>query len=164
MIFYDIFQFLMECHQFFLITKLMGKVETYPSTQTVLFSFISSFFCLLILAIRVVEFSNGALPQKFSKIRVLKVNYIYLLRKENYLKLKSWLNFNTDIIFWIEIHTINPLVYLYLIFEISSVTQFFFNFEIASLKNWKINLISKLIFAGYTGSKNQVRTRQKNRL
>ena len=54
-----------------------------------------------------------------------------------------------------------PPVYLHLIFEISSVTRFFFNFEISSLKNWKINLISKLIFAGYTGSKNQVRTRQK---
>ena len=54
-----------------------------------------------------------------------------------------------------------PPVYLHLIFEISSVTWFFFNFEISSLKNQKINLISKLIFAGYTGSKNQVRTRQK---
>ena len=41
---------LMECHQFFLITKFMGEVETYPSTQTVLFSFISSFFGLLIHA------------------------------------------------------------------------------------------------------------------
>ena len=39
--------------------------------------------------------------------------------------------------------------------------DFFFNFEISSLKIQKINLISKLIFAGYTGSKNQVRTRQK---
>ena len=54
-----------------------------------------------------------------------------------------------------------PPVYLHLIFEISSVTRFFFNFEISSLKNQKINLISKLIFAGYTGSKNQVRTRKK---
>ena len=54
-----------------------------------------------------------------------------------------------------------PPVYLHLIFEISSVTRFFSNFEISSLKNQKINLISKLIFAGYTGSKNQVRTRQK---
>ena len=54
-----------------------------------------------------------------------------------------------------------PPVYLHLIFEISSVTQFFFNFEISSLKNQKINLISKLISAGYTGSKNQVRTWQK---
>ena len=27
--------------------------------------------------------------------------------------------------------------------------------------NWKINLILKLIFAGYTGSKNQVRTRKR---
>ena len=54
-----------------------------------------------------------------------------------------------------------PPVYLHLIFEISSVTHFFFNLEISSLKNQKINLISKLIFAGYTGSKNQVRTRQK---
>ena len=52
-------------------------------------------------------------------------------------------------------------VYLHLIFEILSVTRFFFNFKILSLKNQKINLISKLIFAGYTGSKNQVRTRQK---
>ena len=51
-----------------------------------------------------------------------------------------------------------PPVYLHLIFEISSVTRFFFNFKISSLK---INLISKLIFAGYTGSKNQVRTRKK---
>ena len=49
-------------------------------------------------------------------------------------------------------------------FEISSVTQFFFNFAISSLKNRKINLISKLIFAGYTGSKNQVWTRQKIKL
>ena len=39
--------------------------------------------------------------------------------------------------------------------------DFFFNCKISSLKNKKINLISKLIFAGYTGSKNQVRTRQK---
>ena len=57
-----------------------------------------------------------------------------------------------------------PPVYLHLIFEISSVTQIFFNFEISSLKNQKINLISKLIFAGYTGSKNQVRTRKKIKL
>ena len=55
----------------------------------------------------------------------------------------------------------NPPVYLHLIFEIWSVTRFFFNFEISSLKNRKINLISKLIFAGYTGSKNQVRIQQK---
>ena len=34
-------------------------------------------------------------------------------------------------------------------------------FSISSLKNQKINLILKLIFAGYTGSKNQLRTRQK---
>ena len=54
-----------------------------------------------------------------------------------------------------------PTFYLHLIFEISSVTRFFFNFEKSSLKNQKINLISKLIFAGYTGSKNQVRTQQK---
>ena len=39
--------------------------------------------------------------------------------------------------------------YLHLIFEISSVTRFFSNFEISSLKNRKINLIWKLIFAGY---------------
>ena len=49
-----------------------------------------------------------------------------------------------------------PPVYLHLIFEISSVTRFFFNFKISSLKIKKINLISKSIFAGYTGSKNQV--------
>ena len=54
-----------------------------------------------------------------------------------------------------------PPVYLHLIFEISSVTRFFFNFKISRLKNQKINLISKLVFAGYRGSKNQVRTRQK---
>ena len=48
-----------------------------------------------------------------------------------------------------------------MIFEIPSVTRFFLNFEISSLKNQRINLISKLIFAGYNGSKNQVRTRQK---
>ena len=52
-------------------------------------------------------------------------------------------------------------VYLHLIFEISSVNRFFFNFEISSLKNQRINLISKLIFAGYTGNKNQVWTQQK---
>ena len=57
-----------------------------------------------------------------------------------------------------------PPVYLHLIFEISSVTRIFFNFEISSLKNWKINLILKLIFAGYTGSKNQVRTWKKNQV
>ena len=59
----------------------------------------------------------------------------------------------------ISIEEVYPPVYLHLIFKISSVTQFFFNFKISSLKNWKINLISKLIFAGYTGSKNQVRAR-----
>ena len=57
-----------------------------------------------------------------------------------------------------------PPVYLHSIFEISSVTWIFFNFKISSLKNWKINLISKLIFAGYTGSKNQVQTRKKIKL
>ena len=36
-------------------------------------------------------------PQKFSKIRVLKVNYFLLPRKKN-LKLKSWLNFNDIIV------------------------------------------------------------------
>ena len=55
----------------------------------------------------------------------------------------------------------SPPVYLHLIFEISSVTRFFFNFEISSLKSRKVNLISKLNFAGYTGSKNQVWTRKK---
>ena len=39
--------------------------------------------------------------------------------------------------------------------------DFFFNFEISGLKNKKINLILKLIFAGYTGSKNQVWTWKK---
>ena len=39
-----------------------------------------------------------------------------------------------------------PPVYLHLIFEISSVTRFFFNFKISSLRNQKINLITKLIF------------------
>ena len=57
-----------------------------------------------------------------------------------------------------------PPVYLHSIFEISSVTRIFFNFKISSLKNWKINLISKLIFAGYTGSRNQVQTRKKIKL
>ena len=59
---------------------------------------------------------------------------------------------------------IYPPVYLHSIFEISSVTRIFFNFKISSLKNWKINLISKLIFAGYTGSRNQVQTRKKIKL
>ena len=58
----------------------------------------------------------------------------------------------------------HPPVYLHSIFEISSVTRIFFNFKISSLKNWKINLISKLIFAGYTGSRNQVQTRKKIKL
>ena len=58
---------------------------------------------------------------------------------------------------WVDI----PPVYLHLIFEISSVTQFFFNFEISSLKNQKINLITKLIFVGYIGSKNKAQTRKK---
>ena len=57
-----------------------------------------------------------------------------------------------------------PPVYLHSIFEISSVTRIFYNFKISSLKNWKINLISKLIFAGYTGSRNQVQTRKKIKL
>ena len=57
-----------------------------------------------------------------------------------------------------------PPVYLHSIFEILSVTRIFFNFKISSLKNWKINLISKLIFAGYTGSRNQVQTRKKIKL
>ena len=57
-----------------------------------------------------------------------------------------------------------PPVYLHLIFEISSVTRFFFNFEKSSLKDQKINLISKLIFAGYTGSRNQVQTQKKIKL
>ena len=39
--------------------------------------------------------------------------------------------------------------------------DFFFNFKISSLRNQKIHLITKLIFVGYTGSKNQVRTRKK---
>ena len=42
-----------------------------------------------------------------------------------------------------------------------SPLNFFFNLEISSLKNQKINLITKLIFAGYIGSKNQVQTRKK---
>ena len=54
-----------------------------------------------------------------------------------------------------------PPVYLHLIFEISSVTWFFFQFRNINFKKLKINLFSKLIFAGYTGSKNQVRTWQK---
>ena len=61
---------------------------------------------------------------------------------------------------WIEFVDYPP-VYLHLIFEISSVTRFFFNFKISSLRNQKINLITKLIFVGYTGSKNQVKIRKK---
>ena len=34
----------------------------------------------------------------------------------------------------------------------------------SSLENGKINLITKLIFVGYTGSKNQVQTRKKNQV
>ena len=63
-----------------------------------------------------------------------------------------------------KLNQMNPPVYLHSIFEISSVTRIFFNFKISSLKNWKINLISKLIFAGYTGSRNQVQTRKKIKL
>ena len=63
-----------------------------------------------------------------------------------------------------NISNIIPPVFLHSIFEISSVTRIFFNFKISSLKNWKINLISKLIFAGYTGSRNQVQTRKKIKL
>ena len=40
-------------------------------------------------------------PQKFSKIRVLKVNYFHLLSKKRYHKLKSWLNFNAIIVFYL---------------------------------------------------------------
>ena len=40
---------------------------------------------------------NGG-PQKFSKIKVLKVNYFHLLRKKN-LRWKSWLNFNAILFF-----------------------------------------------------------------
>ena len=36
----------------------------------------------------------------------------------------------------------------------------FFQFRNIKFENQKINLISELIFAGYTGSKNQVRTQQ----
>ena len=57
-----------------------------------------------------------------------------------------------------------PPVYLHSIFEISSGTRIFFNFKISSLKNWKTNLISKLIFAGCTGSRNQVQTQKKIKL
>ena len=37
-------------------------------------------------------------PQKFSEIRVLKVNYFHLLRKKDNLKLKLWFNFNAIIV------------------------------------------------------------------
>ena len=40
----------------------------------------------------------------------------------------------------------------------------FFQFQNIKFKKLKINLISKLIFAGYTGSSNQVQTRKKIKL
>ena len=46
------------------------------------------------------------MPQKFSKIRVLKVNYFHLPRKK-YLKLKYWLNFNAIIVFTDKIQNLN---------------------------------------------------------
>ena len=78
---------------------------------------------------------------------------------------KSEVEMSCNRIFWFDKKNkflgIQLPVYLHLIFEISSVTRFFSNFEISSLKIKKINLITKLIFAGYTGSKNQVRTQKK---
>ena len=47
---------------------------------------------------KLLNFENW--PQKFSKIRVLKVNYFNLLRKKEYLKLKSWLNYDAIIAFY----------------------------------------------------------------
>ena len=83
----------------------------------------------------------------------------------NNLKSMSF-KFGNDIFITFEMPGVaySPPVYLHSIFEISSVTRIFFNFKISSLKNWKINLISKLIFAGYTGSRNQVQTRKKIKL
>ena len=80
---------------------------------------------------------------------------------EGGIKIKYLLCFSLLYVHILFPNTKIPPVYLHLIFEISSVTRFFFNFEISSLKNLKINLISKLIFAGYTGSKNQVWTWKK---
>ena len=92
--------------------------------------------------------SLGAWAWIYSSTSNFLKNFIYL--KVNFRSSNTW---------WLQ--PVLPPVFLHFIFEISSVTRFFFNFEISSLKNQKINLISKLIFAGYTGSKNQVRTRQK---
>ena len=81
------------------------------------------------MAIRVVEFSNGGYkirkvfayestyskefvefweldywgPRKFSKTRVLKVNYFHLLRK-NYLKLKLWLYFSAILLKTLKVY------------------------------------------------------------
>ena len=119
-----------------------------------------TFFALLLI-VHVCSAQNGLLNQintLTKEVETCKTEVETLKTEVETLKTSSLGTKNSFIYSLIIPLVVIPPVYLHLIFEILSVTRFFFNFEILSLKNRKINLISKLIFAGYTGSKNQVRT------
>ena len=113
-------------------------------------------------SLAVTDLQATNLNQKFFKKGHIgaKINLVFGNNIPKCATLKKVITFNFSVCFdFFKVKL--PPVYLHLIFEILSVTRFFFNFKISSLKIKKINLISKLIFAGYTGSKNQVWNRQK---
>ena len=111
--------------------------------------------CFISLQIQVNQAINCIMQDSRWRLATQNTNSrILCITSEKLMKVASFIeNGNVD-----EIN--KPPVYLHLIFEIS-IWEFITNSKKKSISKLDFFSSSNLIFAGYTGSKNQVRTRQK---